>query len=203
MAIVVPSPVPKSLLGPPITDATWRSGHAFLSLNRLRLVDAQIIDIDRRLNVTENKKAGERKKALNMFEKALEINGPTGGRNLYSLVLTNLARNLRSRGRYEEAGVHLEKALAVAVESGYRITESNAQCILADIYARAGRETEAFASARRGLAIAREIGHRMLEGAALRVLGRHVQRLATIAHGDGVCTTCIPEVPEKKEQVIS
>ncbi|WP_210443277.1 metalloregulator ArsR/SmtB family transcription factor [Nocardioides sp. SYSU D00065] len=25
------------------------------------------------------------------------------------------------------------------------------------------------------------------------VLGRHVQRLATIAHGDGVCTTCIPQ----------
>ncbi|HMU37154.1 MAG TPA: transcriptional regulator, partial [Marmoricola sp.] len=24
------------------------------------------------------------------------------------------------------------------------------------------------------------------------VLGSHVQRLATIAHGDGVCTTCIP-----------
>jgi predicted ArsR family transcriptional regulator len=27
------------------------------------------------------------------------------------------------------------------------------------------------------------------------VLGRHVQRLATIAHGDGVCTTCIPNLP--------
>lgn len=27
-----------------------------------------------------------------------------------------------------------------------------------------------------------------------RVLGSHVQRLATIAHGDGVCTTCIPTV---------
>jgi predicted ArsR family transcriptional regulator len=27
-----------------------------------------------------------------------------------------------------------------------------------------------------------------------KVLGRHVQRLATIAHGDGVCTTCIPHV---------
>ena len=26
-----------------------------------------------------------------------------------------------------------------------------------------------------------------------RILGRHVQRLATIAHGDGVCTTCIPD----------
>ncbi len=26
-----------------------------------------------------------------------------------------------------------------------------------------------------------------------RVLGSHVQRLATIAHGDGVCTTCIPQ----------
>jgi predicted ArsR family transcriptional regulator len=25
--------------------------------------------------------------------------------------------------------------------------------------------------------------------------GRHVQRLATIAHGDGVCTTCIPHKP--------
>ncbi|MFS3129077.1 helix-turn-helix transcriptional regulator [Nocardioides sp. Bht2] len=29
-----------------------------------------------------------------------------------------------------------------------------------------------------------------------RVLGRHVQRLATIAHGDGVCTTSIPTLPE-------
>ncbi len=28
-----------------------------------------------------------------------------------------------------------------------------------------------------------------------KVLGRHVQRLATIAHGDGVCTTCIPSLP--------
>lgn len=26
------------------------------------------------------------------------------------------------------------------------------------------------------------------------VLGTHVQRLATIAHGDGVCTTCIPQI---------
>ena len=33
------------------------------------------------------------------------------------------------------------------------------------------------------------------ETAALsRVLGTHVQRLATIAHGDGVCTTYIPNV---------
>ena len=28
-----------------------------------------------------------------------------------------------------------------------------------------------------------------------KLLGRHVQRLATIAHGDGVCTTCIPNAP--------
>jgi predicted ArsR family transcriptional regulator len=34
-----------------------------------------------------------------------------------------------------------------------------------------------------------------------RVLGRHVQRLATIAHGDGVCTTCIPATPHQKEKV--
>jgi predicted ArsR family transcriptional regulator len=36
-----------------------------------------------------------------------------------------------------------------------------------------------------------------------RVLGRHVQRLATIAHGDGVCTTCIPALPTQKETVTS
>ena len=33
-----------------------------------------------------------------------------------------------------------------------------------------------------------------------KLLGRHVQRLATIAHGDGVCTTCIPNVaPTQKD----
>jgi predicted ArsR family transcriptional regulator len=38
-----------------------------------------------------------------------------------------------------------------------------------------------------------------------KVLGRHVQRLATIAHGDGVCTTCIPNTPTTttKEKVTS
>jgi predicted ArsR family transcriptional regulator len=42
-----------------------------------------------------------------------------------------------------------------------------------------------------------------------RVLGVHVQRLATIAHGDGVCTTCIPSPTiqqsptTKKEKVTS
>ncbi|WP_332835750.1 helix-turn-helix transcriptional regulator [Nocardioides mangrovicus] len=30
------------------------------------------------------------------------------------------------------------------------------------------------------------------------VLGSHVQRLATIAHGDGVCTTCIPTAVHEK-----
>jgi predicted ArsR family transcriptional regulator len=29
------------------------------------------------------------------------------------------------------------------------------------------------------------------------LLGTHVQRLATIAHGDGVCTTYIPQVIKK------
>ena len=31
------------------------------------------------------------------------------------------------------------------------------------------------------------------------VLGTHVQRLATIAHGDGVCTTCIPTSTQKEK----
>jgi predicted ArsR family transcriptional regulator len=32
-----------------------------------------------------------------------------------------------------------------------------------------------------------------------KVLGTHVQRLATIAHGDGVCTTYIPKIPQQKK----
>ena len=35
-----------------------------------------------------------------------------------------------------------------------------------------------------------------------RVLGRHVQRLATIAHGDGVCTTCIPDLPVTQDNPV-
>jgi predicted ArsR family transcriptional regulator len=31
------------------------------------------------------------------------------------------------------------------------------------------------------------------------LLGTHVQRLATIAHGDGVCTTFIPGLPAKNQ----
>lgn len=34
-----------------------------------------------------------------------------------------------------------------------------------------------------------------------QLLGTHVQRLATIAHGDGVCTTCIPASPEERKKV--
>jgi predicted ArsR family transcriptional regulator len=33
-----------------------------------------------------------------------------------------------------------------------------------------------------------------------RVLDRHVQRLATIAHGDGVCTTCIPHSQQSQSR---
>ena len=36
-----------------------------------------------------------------------------------------------------------------------------------------------------------------------KVLGRHVQRLATIAHGDGVCTTCIPHVTTTLRPLVS
>ena len=36
-----------------------------------------------------------------------------------------------------------------------------------------------------------------------RVLGTHVQRLATIAHGDGVCTTHIPTTPREVTQKVT
>jgi predicted ArsR family transcriptional regulator len=32
-----------------------------------------------------------------------------------------------------------------------------------------------------------------------KILGTHVQRLATIAHGDGVCTTFIPQISKDKK----
>jgi predicted ArsR family transcriptional regulator len=31
------------------------------------------------------------------------------------------------------------------------------------------------------------------------LLGTHVQRLATIAHGDGVCTTFVPQATQAKQ----
>ncbi len=36
-----------------------------------------------------------------------------------------------------------------------------------------------------------------------KLLGTHVQRLATIAHGDGVCTTFIPQVKSQPKQLSS
>jgi predicted ArsR family transcriptional regulator len=36
-----------------------------------------------------------------------------------------------------------------------------------------------------------------------KLLGTHVQRLATIAHGDGVCTTFIPQVKSQVKQLSS
>jgi predicted ArsR family transcriptional regulator len=36
-----------------------------------------------------------------------------------------------------------------------------------------------------------------------RVLGTHVQRLATIAHGDGVCTTYIPNLSKQAKKINS
>ena len=39
--------------------------------------------------------------------------------------------------------------------------------------------------------------------AIAEVLGSHVQRLATIAHGDGVCTTCIPQISKSAPQPAS
>jgi predicted ArsR family transcriptional regulator len=33
-----------------------------------------------------------------------------------------------------------------------------------------------------------------------RILGTHVQRLATIAHGDGVCTTFIPHISQANQK---
>jgi len=36
-----------------------------------------------------------------------------------------------------------------------------------------------------------------------RLLGRHVQRLATIAHGDGVCTTNVPDTDQRHRRLLA
>lgn len=68
---VTPSPIPG------LYEFTADGDVMYISADGKYLVDAQIIDIDRRMNVTENKRAGERQKALaSLDEKQMIIFGP-------------------------------------------------------------------------------------------------------------------------------
>lgn len=66
-----PSPIPG------LYEFTADGDVMYISADGKYLVDAQIIDIDRRMNVTENRRSGERQKALaKLDEKQMIVFGP-------------------------------------------------------------------------------------------------------------------------------
>ena len=79
-------------------------------------------------------------------------------------------------------------------------TEALAQVFTAEGYAAAVRDSPVGEQLCQQHCPVSHVAHEFPElceaetAAISRMLGRHVQRLATIAHGDGVCTTCIPDV---------
>ena len=78
-------------------------------------------------------------------------------------------------------------------------TEALAQVFTAEGYAAAVRDSPVGEQLCQQHCPVSHVAHEFPElceaetAAISRMLGRHVQRLATIAHGDGVCTTCIPD----------
>jgi predicted ArsR family transcriptional regulator len=79
-------------------------------------------------------------------------------------------------------------------------TQALAQVFTAEGYAAAVRESPVGEQLCQQHCPVSHVAHEFPElceaetAAISRMLGRHVQRLATIAHGDGVCTTCIPDM---------
>ncbi len=79
-------------------------------------------------------------------------------------------------------------------------TEALAQVFTAEGYAAAVRDSPVGEQLCQQHCPVSHVAHEFPElceaetAAISRMLGRHVQRLATIAHGDGVCTTCIPDM---------
>ncbi|MGP3969544.1 BTAD domain-containing putative transcriptional regulator [Streptomyces sp. 6N223] len=110
-------------------------------------------------------------KAGHYLEEALEVIGPDAGWRMRAIALTNLARNRRSLGWYEEALRLLEHSLELCAAHGDNTIEANAHCVLADVYARMGRVDDALDHAYRGLAQARECGYPALEALCVCKLG--------------------------------
>jgi predicted ArsR family transcriptional regulator len=88
----------------------------------------------------------------------------------------------------------------VASEPGLDRVEALAQALTAEGYAAAVRDVPVGEQLCQQHCPVSHVAHEFPElceaetAAISRMLGRHVQRLATIAHGDGVCTTCIPDL---------
>jgi predicted ArsR family transcriptional regulator len=100
--------------------------------------------------------------------------------------------------------IDLESKCASAAESSKDAVAAVAQALTADGYAASVESSAAGEQICQHHCPVSHVAHEFPElcdaetEMLARVLGTHVQRLATIAHGDGICTTHIPTATTKK-----
>jgi predicted ArsR family transcriptional regulator len=128
----------------------------------------------------------------------------------YDDLAVQALRFLAETGGDEAVRAFAERRVSFVEDRFGEVTEANPDLGPAEVLAKIFTD-EGYAAAVRGLPMAEQlcqqhcpvshVAHEFPQlceaetEAISRVLGRHVQRLATIAHGDGVCTTCIPDLP--------
>ncbi|MEO3750183.1 BTAD domain-containing putative transcriptional regulator [Streptomyces sp. B6B3] len=114
---------------------------------------------------------GELAEAAGRFERALELNGPTGPWTLRRAARVNLAYCLKGLGRYEEALRTNEAALVLCQENGDQTNEANVNVGIAEVHHLVGRGDKAREHALRALELARRTGYRGVESDSVRLLG--------------------------------
>jgi predicted ArsR family transcriptional regulator len=151
---------------------------------------------------------------------ALTEHGREGFDQQYDDLAVQALRFVRETGGEDAVREFAQRRVAFIEDRFGEVAEANPELSPVEVLASVFTD-EGYAAAVRGLPLAGEqlcqqhcpVSHVAHEFPQLceaeteaigRVLGRHVQRLATIAHGDGVCTTCIPDLPTtQKEKVTS
>jgi tetratricopeptide (TPR) repeat protein len=114
---------------------------------------------------------GELPEAVRQFQLALELNGPGGPWTRRRAGMINIAKCLRTMGRFDEARRYMEESLALCVRHGDETNEANILSGLAELCLTLGQDDQAREHANRGLALARTTGFRAAEGDSLGVLG--------------------------------
>ncbi|WP_345267542.1 metalloregulator ArsR/SmtB family transcription factor [Nocardioides nanhaiensis] len=139
---------------------------------------------------------------------SLTETGRDGFDQAYDDLAAQALRFLAETGGDDAVRAFAERRVAFVEERFGQVEQEHPELSPAQVLARIFTE-EGYAAAVRELPIGEQlcqqhcpvahVAHEFpqlceAETAAIsRVLDTHVQRLATIAHGDGVCTTCIPE----------
>ena len=151
---------------------------------------------------------------------ALTEAGRDGFDQQYDDLAVQALRFLAETGGEQAVREFAERRVAFVEERFHDVSREQPQLSPAEVLAQVLTD-EGYAASVRGIPVGEQlcqqhcpvshVAHEFpqlceAETAAIsRVLGSHVQRLATIAHGDGVCTTCIPHASpstgKTKEQV--